>query len=82
MLGAIERIRAHVGSATYEEFSANPTVAAAISYELLVIGEAAGRVADDIVDAHPEIPWNKLRGTRNVQGDIPALEDKLRLLIK
>jgi uncharacterized protein with HEPN domain len=66
MLGAIDRIQTHLGSMTFEEFSVSATVAAAISYELLVLGEAAGRVSADLVAAHPEIPWNQLRGTRNV----------------
>ena len=66
MLAAIGRIRAHIGAATYEEFSVNPTIAAAISYELLIIGEAAGRVSEDVIATHPEVPWSKLRGTRNV----------------
>ena len=66
MLDAIDRAMAHVGGSSFEEFAANPTVGAAVSYELLILGEAAGRVPDEIVSAHPEIPWGQLRGTRNV----------------
>lgn len=30
-----------------------------------VVGEAAGRVAMDLQDSHPEIPWRHIVGTRN-----------------
>jgi uncharacterized protein with HEPN domain len=30
-----------------------------------VIGEAAGRVSTELREAHPEIPWHQIKGTRN-----------------
>ncbi len=83
---------AHVGRLSFEEFAANPTLGAAVSYELLILGEAAGRVSDEIVSVHPD-PWGQLRGIRNVlvhvyfvisratlwqtiRGDLPPLAGK------
>jgi uncharacterized protein with HEPN domain len=65
MLDAIERIQRHVGATTFDEFSVDSKMVAAVSYELLVLGEAAGHVADEIVNSHAEIPWKQIRGTRN-----------------
>jgi uncharacterized protein with HEPN domain len=31
-----------------------------------VLGETAKRVSPDFRDAHPEIPWRKIMGLRNV----------------
>lgn len=35
-------------------------------FNLIVIGEAANRVSDSFQEAHPEVPWSSLIGTRNV----------------
>jgi len=37
----------------------------ALTRPVEVIGEAAGRVAAGIQDAHPEISWRQIVGTRN-----------------
>lgn len=31
-----------------------------------IIGEAASHVTDEMQNAHPEIPWRKMVGTRNI----------------
>ena len=33
---------------------------------LIIIGEAAGHVPDDVVTANPQIPWARMRGMRNL----------------
>jgi len=35
-------------------------------YHLQVIGEAASKLSDDLVKAHPEVPWSRVVGMRNV----------------
>ena len=30
-----------------------------------VMGEAAGRVSDELVESHPEVPWGRIIGMRN-----------------
>ena len=32
---------------------------------LEVIGEAAGKISDELKAAHPEIPWHEMVGMRN-----------------
>lgn len=34
-------------------------------YRLQTIGEAARKLSDGVVDTHPEIPWQKIMGTRH-----------------
>ncbi len=65
-LGAVDRLHRYFGPMTFEQFSIDPKTLAAINYELLVLGEAASRMPEEIVLAHAEIPWAELRGTRNV----------------
>lgn len=37
----------------------------AVLHQLMVIGEAAGRLSDTFTTDHPTIPWGKIRGMRN-----------------
>jgi uncharacterized protein with HEPN domain len=38
----------------------------AVMLQVVVIGEASGRLWDAFRDGHPELPWKKIRATRNV----------------
>jgi len=51
---------------TYEAFTADRKTVDAVIRNLMVIGEAAGRVPDDVALAHPEIPWKDMRDMRNL----------------
>ena len=47
-------------------FEANEMLHDAVMLQLVVIGEAAKNLSAEFRDAHPEIPWAKIRATRNV----------------
>lgn len=49
-----------------ESFGTDELVQDAVIRNFAVIGEAAGRVPGEIQDRHPEIPWNRMRGMRNL----------------
>ena len=38
----------------------------AVSYNFLIVGEAAGQISDALRKEHPEIPWRIIVGMRNV----------------
>jgi uncharacterized protein with HEPN domain len=57
-------VREH-GVLHYEAFTTDRKTVDAVIRNLIVIGEAAGHVPDDVVFAHPEIPWNDMRDMRN-----------------
>lgn len=38
----------------------------ATQYQILVIGEAVGRLSSTFILAHPEVPWNDIRDMRNI----------------
>ena len=64
ILAAIDEIRSFVAGMSFEEFRNDPkTLRAAIAD--YIIGEAAANVPDEIVVAHPEVPWTVMRGMRN-----------------
>ncbi len=47
------------------EFRSNPMVQDAVLRQLMVIGEAAGRLTPEFRLQHPELPWTKITGMRN-----------------
>ena len=66
ILNAIERIRSYTDGLTYEQFCTDRRTAEAVQLNFIIIGEAAGHVPDELVQAHPGIPWREMRGLRNV----------------
>lgn len=65
MVAAIDRISELVARTDREAYDADWVVQDAIVRELEVLGEAAGRVSREFVDAHPEIPWREITGIRH-----------------
>lgn len=64
MREALERIRGFVSggrSAFFSDLRTNEAVA----YEVLKLGEAAGRISAPFRRAHPKVPWRRLASLRN-----------------
>ncbi len=49
-----------------EEFLTTPHWQDAVIRQLEVIGEASKRLSPELRDAHPEIPWRRICGLRDV----------------
>ncbi len=65
MVQAAERALGYVQGITFEQFSADPKTVDAVSYAIVVIGEAATALKDAGPDLAPELPWADIRGMRN-----------------
>ena len=50
----------------WAKFENDKVVRYAVERQLLVIGEAANHVSDEFQAEHPEIPWARIIGQRNV----------------
>ena len=66
MLKACDEATGFIGELTEEEFAGNRLLCLAIERCLELVGEAAGRVSKSFQDAHPGIPWQDIRGQRNI----------------
>ena len=53
-----------VKGVSYERFCDDEMLHSAVERKLEVFGEAAGRVSDQMQEAHPEIPWKDIKGVR------------------
>lgn len=58
---AIEVIQAHLGAGEFDRKTSD-----AILYNLVVIGEAANQIGEELRAKAPEIPWGDIVGLRNL----------------
>ena len=65
MLDAIERIDRYVEGMTYESFCETPMAVDTVVRNLIIIGEAANQLPDDVKDQRPHLPWQKMVDMRN-----------------
>jgi uncharacterized protein with HEPN domain len=51
---------------TFDSFLDDPRTIRAVAFEFITIGEASRAIPQEIQERHPEIPWGKMQGIRNV----------------
>lgn len=65
ILEAIERIDRYAVQGR-QVFEQNELIQTWFTQNLQVIGEASRSLSSDIRDQHPEVPWSKIIGMRNI----------------
>lgn len=63
---AIEEVREITREMDWEAYSRDIKAQRAVERELQIIGDAAHKLSDELVQAHPEIEWKKIYAARNV----------------
>ncbi|MCL4838616.1 MAG: DUF86 domain-containing protein [Thermoanaerobaculia bacterium] len=66
ILGAIERIERYTSGMTREQFVNDPKTLEAVCFALVVIGEAAGHLPEEVQASAPDVPWRQMRSMRNL----------------
>ncbi len=62
---SIKRIEKYTEKISFAQFSENEMLVDAVVRNFEVIGEATGKISDEIKKKNPEIPWKKIIGIRN-----------------
>lgn len=65
ILDAIDEIETFVTGMELETFRSDFKTVRAVELNLIIIGEAASRIPDDIQAAYPDIPWSFMKAMRN-----------------
>ena len=66
MITAIDKVLGYTAEMDKAAFTADERTIDAVVRNLIVIGEAAGHVPEDVVAASPQVPWARMRGMRNL----------------
>jgi uncharacterized protein with HEPN domain len=66
MITAVEKILSYTAGMDKAAFAADERTIDAVVRNLIVIGEAAGHVPEDVVAASQQIPWARVRGMRDL----------------
>jgi len=65
ILDAIEEIFSFLDRMDFETFRQDIKTIRAVELNLIIIGEAANALPDEIQETHPEVPWHFMRAMRN-----------------
>ena len=65
ILEALAEIQSFVEDMRFEEFQEDVKTIRAVELELIIIGEAANAIPQDVQLQHSEIAWHLMRGMRN-----------------
>ncbi len=60
------KILAYISNHSYEDYYSNQLIQDAVVRRLIIIGEAVNRLSDDFKKANPDIPWQIIKGFRNI----------------
>ena len=66
MLRAIDKVGRYTEGMDASSFAADEVIVDAVLRNLEVLGEAARNVPGEVRNAHPEIPWRRMVGFRNI----------------
>lgn len=66
IVGACREIAKFIGESSKEEFLSNDMMTSAVVRQLEIVGEATKRLSSAFRDAHPQIPWRRMAGLRDV----------------
>ncbi|MCL6584615.1 MAG: DUF86 domain-containing protein [bacterium] len=66
IIESIKQIRLYVQGMSMEAFSEDRKTQDAVVRNLEIIGEAAGKLPDEVLKNAPQIEWRKIRALRNI----------------
>ena len=66
ILEAIQKIQSYTSNISFEAFLKDSMRIDAVIRNLEIIGEASGRISDEIKERYPQVEWRKISNFRNM----------------
>lgn len=66
ILESIAKIQRYTAEITSEVFAADEMRVDAVVRNIIIIGEAARNIPTELQERYPQVPWDEMRGIRNV----------------
>jgi uncharacterized protein with HEPN domain len=66
ILDAIEEVENYTKDVELDDFSSNSMMLNATLHQLSIIGEAANRLSEQIINDNSRVPWKSIIGLRNL----------------
>ncbi|RJP34021.1 MAG: DUF86 domain-containing protein [Actinobacteria bacterium] len=66
ILHSIQKIEEYIGGISFEDLKVDDRTLDAVLRNLEIIGEAAKNVPSEVRQRHPDIPWGRMTGLRNI----------------
>ena len=66
IIEAIENALEYTAGMTFEQFAADRKTIDAVVRNLMIIGEAATHLPEDLCEKYPDLPWREMRDMRNI----------------
>lgn len=66
ILEAITNIETYANGISLQHIESNPMLRHALTWNIMIIGEAANKLSKEFCAAHPLTPWRAVTGMRNV----------------
>jgi uncharacterized protein with HEPN domain len=65
ILDAVQKVREYTRGMDFKSFAEDRKTLDAVVRNLIIIGEAAVQIPEEVCEGHPEVPWYEMRGMRN-----------------
>ena len=65
ILDAIDKVGEYTQGMDFKSFTEDRKTVDAVVRNLIIIGEAAIQIPEEVCAKHPEVPWYEMRGMRN-----------------
>lgn len=66
ILGAVHTIQRRLQGVTFERFVNNELLMESVLYQLIIIGEAAANIPNEVKARAPSLPWRAMSDMRNI----------------